>query len=350
MSARQLLALGLLAAALVAAALYWSRREQPIEVEAQSLLFPELAQRQDRIDGIRMSGAGNATLVDLKKISGLWRVTERNNWPADAGKISQLLMLLSQTRLQEAKTSDPALYSKIGVEALGDRWAEGAELRLDGGGKPLRVLIGHTHVGMDGDYVRVNDAAQSWLTDRHLDISRNPVDWLDHHLIDRPLARIEQVQIDSTDGNSYALAFRDDRFRLVDIPSAAMGDSHAGDAMAGFLEQLNFDDVADDDGKAAIERKVRFLGVDGVWVEVDAWRDQGKVWIHLDTGIDPSRLARWLNDTGKTDPRQRTDAEQKLRAQVAVWQQRFAGKRFLLPSFKAAILLMSRGQVLKGAE
>src|SRR6476646_10137954 len=99
MSARQLLALGLLAAALVAAALYWSRREQPIEVEAQSLLFPELAQRQDRIDGIRMSGAGNATLVDLKKISGLWRVTERNNWPADAGKISQLLMLLSQTRL-----------------------------------------------------------------------------------------------------------------------------------------------------------------------------------------------------------------------------------------------------------
>jgi len=350
MSARQLLALGLLAAALVAAALYWNHRERPIEVEAQSLVFPGLVQRQDRIDGIRISGAGNAMLVDLKKVSGLWRVTERNDWPADAGKISQLLMLLAQARLQEAKTSDPALYPKIGVEALSDRWAQGMEVRLDGGGKPLRVLVGHAHVGMDGDYVRVDDAAQSWLTDRHLDISRNPVDWLDHHLIDRPLARIEQVQIDSTDGNSYALAFRDDRFRLVDIPSAAMGDSHAGDAMAGFLEQLNFDDVADDDGNAAIERKVRFLGVDGVRVEVDAWRDQGKVWVHLDSGIDPSRFARWLNDTGKIDPRQRLDAEQKLRAQIAIWQQRFAGKRFLLPSFKAAILLMSRGQVLKGAE
>jgi len=34
----------------------------------------------------------------------------------------------------------------------------------------------------------------------------------------------------------------------------------------------------------------------------------------------------------------------------AEWQAKFAGKRFLLPSFKAAILLMSRSQVLKGNE
>jgi hypothetical protein len=350
MSTRQLLLLGVLAAGLIAAVFYWERREQPIEVEAQSLIFPDLAQRQDNVDSIRVLSAGNATLVALKKQAGVWRVLERNGWPADAGKVSQTLFLLAQTRLQEAKTADPALYSKIGVESLSGRWAQGTELRLDGGGKPLRLLIGHAHAGVDGNYVRVNDAAQSWLTDRKLDISRDPLEWLDHHLIDRPLSRIEQVQIESSDGNGYALAFRDDRFRLVDVPSAAMGDSHAGDAMAGFLDQLNFDDVADDDGKAIIERKVRFLGVDGISIEVDTWREQGKVWVRLNAAIDETRLDRWLADTNKNNPQQRADILKKLRDQVAAWQAKFAGKRFLLPSFKAAILLMSRGQVLKGNE
>jgi hypothetical protein len=350
MRARQLLLLGVLAAGSIAAVFYWDRRQQPIEVEAQSLIFPDLTQRQDNIDSIRVLGAGNATLVALKKQAGVWRVLERNGWPADAGKVSQTLFLLAQARLQEAKTADPALYRKIGVESLADRWAQGTEVRLEGGGKPLRLLIGHAHVGLDENYVRVDDAAQSWLSDRGLDISRDPVEWLDHHLIDRPLAHIEQVQIESSDGNGYALAFRDDRFRLVDIPSAAMGDSHAGDAMAGFLDQLNFDDVADGDGKTPVERKVRFLGVDGVSIEVDAWREQGKVWVRLGGAIDDARLDRWLTDTGKNDPQQRADAAKKLHDQVAAWQAKFAGKRFLLPSFKAAILMMGREQVLKGSE
>jgi hypothetical protein len=350
MSARQLILLGMLAAGLIAAVLVWNRREQPIEVEAQSLIFPDLAQRQDSIDGIRVFGAGNALLVSMKKQAGIWRVLERNGWPADAGKVGEMLFLLSQARLQEAKTADPSLYARIGVESLADHWAQGLELRLDGGGKPLRLLIGHAHVNFDGNYVRVNDGAQSWLSDRPLTVSRDPVEWLDHHLIDRPLARIEQVQVVSTDGGSYSLAHRDDRFRLTDMPSAAMGDSHAGDAMAGFLDQLELDDVADDDGKASIERRVDFLGVDGVTIEIDAWREKGKVWARLDARIDESRAGQWLAEDGKEISEHGADALKNLHEQVAVWQARFAGKRFLLPNFKSAILLMSRGQILKGAE
>lgn len=350
MSARQLILLGVVAAGLIAAVLFWTRREQPIEVEPQSLVFPELAQRQDSIDSIRVLGAGNALLVGLKKQNGQWRVLERNGWAADAGKVSELLFQLAQARLQEAKTDDPALYSKIGVEALGDRWAQGLELRLDGGGKPLRLLIGHAHVNFDGDFVRVNDGKLSWLSDRHLDVSRDPVEWLDHHLIDRPLARIEQVQVEPADGNKYALVHRDDRFRLADVPSAAMGDSHAGDAMAGFLDQLDLEDVADDDGKTPVERRVRFLGVDGVSIVVDAWREKGKVWVRLDAALDAARADSWLAGADRSNPQGRADAMKKLREQVAAWQQRFAGKRFLLPNFKSAILLMSRGQILTGAQ
>jgi hypothetical protein len=350
MKARQLLALGALALVLSAGLLYWTQRERPIEAEPQSLIFPDLAQRQESIDSIRLLGAGNAPLVTLSKRNGVWRVRERGGWPADAGKISQMLFQLSQTRLLEAKTDDPALYARIGVEPVGGRSAQGMELRLDGGGKPMRLLLGHSRGNPDGDYLRVGDGKLSWLSDRHLDISRDPVEWLDHHLVDRPLARIAEVQIDSIDEGHFVLAPRDDRFRLTDLPSAAMGQSHAGDAMAGALDQLELDDVGDDDGKATIERHVRFLGVDGADIDLAAWRMQGKVWARLTATLDEARANAWLAQSGKTDPGQRAAALQPVRTQVAAWQARFAGKRFAIPNFKAAVLLMSRGQILKGAE
>ncbi len=350
MSRRQLVVLGLLAATLIAAVLAWSRFQQPLEIEPQSLIFPDLAQRQERIDSIRVSGAGNASLVTLQKTTGVWRVRERDGWPADAGKISETLFLLAQARLLEQKTANPAQYSKIGVEPLSGRWAQGEGVLVEGGGKPLRLLIGHAHVNFDGDYIRVNDGAQSWLSDRRLDISRDPVEWLDRHLIDLPLARVAQVKVEATDGDKYSLSPRDDRFRLDGLPSGAMGDSHAGDAMAGLLEQLDFDDVGNDDGRIPTERRVDFLGVDGTSIHIDEWRDHGKVWVRLNAALDQARAERWLTETGRSEPRRRDAVFNKLRGQIAAWQAKFAGKRFLLPNFKAAILMMNRSQVLKGAE
>jgi hypothetical protein len=350
MSARQLLALGVLVAGLIAAVMYWNQRVKPREMVVDGLIFPELAQRQDSVASIDILGAGNAALVRLRKRDGHWRVLERSGWPADAGKISQTLFTLAQAHLQEAKTTNPDLYSKIGVEPLTVANAQGLELRLDGGGKPMRLLIGHTHVGFDGEYVRVNDGAQSWLTDRRLDISRDPIEWLDRHLLDRPLARIEQVQVKSSDGSDFTLVHADDRFVLANVPPAAMGDSHGGDAMAGFLDQLNFDDVADDDGKTPAERTVRFIGIDGAQVDVHAWRVDGKVWIRVESTLDSTRAEAWLAKSGKDDPQQRAAALEKLRQEAAALQSKCAGKRFLLPAFKSAVLLMGRSQVLEGDE
>lgn len=350
MSARQLVVLAIVAAGLIVAALVWNRRQQLDPEQARALVFSELAQRQFTLDNLRLLGAGNRPLVTLQKRRGVWLVHERNDYPADAGKVGGSLFALAQTHLQEAKTADAAHYPRIGVEALSSPQAQGMQLRLEGGGPTLRLLIGHAHVNFDGDYLRVNDGAQAWLSDRHLDLSRDPVDWLDHHLIDRPLARIAQVQVESADSPGYTLVHRDDRFRLADLPSAAMGESHAGDALAGFLDQLSFDDVAVDDGKAVVERRVNFVGVDGVQIEVMAWRVQGKVWVRCQATLDEKRANDWLAETSAEKSQQPVAAMARLRSQVALWQSRFTGNRFLLPAFKAAILLMGHSQILKGEQ
>jgi hypothetical protein len=129
-----------------------------------------------------------------------------------------------------------------------------------------------------------------------------------------------------------------------------MGDSHAGDAMAGFLDQLNFDDVADDDGKTVAERQVHFIGIDGEQIVVDAWRVDGKVWVRLKATLDEAHANAWLMATGKADEKQRADATKKLRAETAALQAKFANRRFLLPAFKSAVLMMARSQILKGDE
>ena len=99
------------------------------------LLFPMLAARQDDIDSLRLRGAGNAALVTIARKNRTWRVAERGDWPADAARISQYLFLLSQAHGAEAKTVDPKLFARLGVEPIARADATGIELQLSGAGE-----------------------------------------------------------------------------------------------------------------------------------------------------------------------------------------------------------------------
>jgi hypothetical protein len=130
------------------------------------------------------------------------------------------------------------------------------------------------------------------------------------------------VDVRPASGEAFVLSHRDDRFRIEGVPTAAMGDSHAGDALAGVLDSLELEDVARDDGKAPPERIVRFTGVDGAWIELAAWRIDGRIWVRAASGGDGVLAHAWAHP-------QATD-----------------GWRFRLPAFQAAELMASRSQIL----
>ena len=81
------------------------KRSEP--APAKALLFPELAERQDELQNVQLRGAGNKALVTLVRKAGRWRVAERDDWPADAGRLSQYLFVLSQTRRRRAEDRQP---------------------------------------------------------------------------------------------------------------------------------------------------------------------------------------------------------------------------------------------------
>ncbi len=309
----------------------------------RSLLFPTLAQRQDQLDTLRLRGAGNEPLVSLVKQGGSWRVAERTDWPADAGRISQYLFVLSQARRIEEKTANPKLYARIGVEPVTDAGAAGTELELSGAGESSRLSIGNEHPKFNSNYVRVDGQAQAWLTDLPVTFERDPAAWLDRRLIDLPLARISAVRIADSAGSRFSLSHRDDRFRLDDAPSGAMRDSQRGDELAGALDQLQFEDLAADDGSSASERELQFLAVDGLQVAVQGWTVDGRLWVRIATSLNEAMAAQWLAQS-----RGKATSMDVLRNQAADWNERFRGRRFLLPGPVAATLLLSHEAILAG--
>jgi len=375
---------GLSVAVLALAGTAWWLIERPVagDGDGEALVLPEVAQRIEALDRLEVRGAGDVLLVALEKTDGRWRMPDRLDWPANQREVSRALFRLASARRLEAKTANPALHSRLGVEAVSAPDAKGTELRLIGGGEPLRLTIGNNHPSLGGSYVRVGDEAQAWLLDEDIAPARNPADWLDRRLLDLPLARVAEVRVTPARGRAFRLVRgEDDRFSIDGLPSAALGNADDGNATAAALGQLALDDLSADSGAAA-EQTLVFESVDGVTVTIAAWREDGATWARLSAQLDEASATAWFTrlaaesatgdapagESAETatpeagpDATESTDApsddagpspEERLHAleqQVARWQGRFEGKQFKLPAQQAANLMKTREDYLAGS-
>lgn len=316
----------------------------------EALLLPGFAASSQVVDRIQVQAAGGEVIVEIVKREGLWRMPDRQDWPANQREVGQALLRLGEVRKIEAKTAKPSLHARLGVEDVAAPDAKGVQLSLSGGGQAWRITVGKNHPALGGSYVRLSDQAQAWLLDSDIAPARSPVDWLDRRLLDIPLARIDAVGVSPSGGRPFMLVRRDDALRLDDVASAALADADAGNATGGFTDQLALDDVAADSGTAAVQTVV-FEAVDGVRVRVEAWTEPTGTWARLSAQLDVDIARAWLArepdaaDAGT--PEVRLEA---LQARVAQWQARFQDHQFLLPPFKAEHLMKARDAYLAEPE
>jgi hypothetical protein len=304
-------------------------------------LLPRLAARQDQVSRLVLRGAGSRELVRLQRVGGEWRVAQRAGARADAARIAQFLLQLAQARRMEAKTDQPVMYPRLGVEDIADPEAGGQELELSGKDIGERVVFGKEHKLTGGRYARLHGQARSWLIDLDAGFEPDPVAWIEHRLLDVPLARVGRVRIQPRSGTGFSLLSLDDRFRPDDAPPAAMGDSHAGDEIASALQAFDIDDVAPDDQRVA-ERKLDYELVDGSVLAVSIWREGPRDWARLSASLDPARASAWAQQA------RRPQRIEEAKAQVREWNRRFAGRRYLLPEALATTLMRDHAQILEG--
>ena len=242
----------------------------------------------------------------MKRAEDGWQLEEKS-YPADADTLRKLMLDLARAKRVEAKTSNPDLYSKLGVEDVSADDAQGVMLELGGGGDPLALIIGSNYSQGTGTYVRVPSEAQSWLINANVAVDKKTSSWLKKDLLDLQPSRVSGVEVVAGEDKVEIGRNADGDFRLLNLPKGREAASDfAADATAGFLQGLRIEDVAGESDRPEIERSAKFSLSDGAEITISAWQQDNQTWIALAAALDEQKARDYLS------------AEQAK--QVAEWQ------------------------------
>lgn len=272
-------------------------------------LFPELKPDINQVKSFRVIKAGKQTVATLQRGEQTWTVAERNNYPADMGKVRGLLLGLANAVLLEEKTADPKLYDYLGVEDIGQANASGVRVEIDGLAHPLALIIGnHDNQTGNGTFVRVADQAQSWLISAFLTVAKQTPEWLDPAITDIPVGQVQQVTIRHSDGEILSL-IKDDRDQpnfILDLPpDRTLQSDSIANPLGGVLAGLRLEDVVplsqlDPTAHPGVQAEYRTF--DGMIITVKAFAQDDKRYAHLAVGFDADQAQRFLPpDVALTD-------------------------------------------------
>ena len=121
MTARTLQILGVAIVVMVAGVLIFSNDENTTHPDRGRKVFPDLMSKINDVEEIVISAkSGTAT---ISRDGDTWGVKEKSGYPANMGKVRELLIGLGELEILEAKTKNPELYEKLGLQ---DVAAEGS--------------------------------------------------------------------------------------------------------------------------------------------------------------------------------------------------------------------------------
>jgi hypothetical protein len=256
-------------------------------IQAEDLLLPGLKEQLNNIQRIVVTGPGNAPIATLERGADIWTVVERNNYPADVGRIRRNLLALAEARIVEEKTSSPDYYARLGVQDISLASAGGVQLTLSGGQEPVSAIIGMAPPGTsDLTYVRRAGEPTSWLIAGKFDLGKNGGEWLDRALTDIPAGRIqsvtishpglETVRISRANAKEKAAKEGMTEFLVADVPAGRdLSYPGVGNGVAGALADLQLENAQTKETLGANPGKpivARFVTTDGLTVETSAWR------------------------------------------------------------------------------
>ena len=251
-------------------------REQT-SVAAGGLMFPDLAGKLHDAAKLEITHQGQQTVIE-KRADGSWGIASMHDYPIQEAKLRSVLTALTELRLLEPRTSDPAEYGRLGVDQ-----ASGDLMQLvDAGGTPIvAVIAGHRRVRAqakvpDEIYVRRPEEAQSWLAEGGLQVDADASQWLDRDILNVAQDRIAKVVV-----GDDALEFGrvDGKFALTKPADHPKLEDYKVDNVARGLETLTLQAVkADADAPKDPAGHAVFTTTDGLDVAVTLFHADTDVW------------------------------------------------------------------------
>jgi hypothetical protein len=203
MSRQRLIVLSVVALLAICAALYFSTQRN-VSGEVQGLpLLPSLAAELNTVTSLSVTKGSPTPVVTVHKQGDEWTVAERGNYPADVAKLRKLLLALSDAKIREEKTSDPANYSIIGVEDPTKPGAAGAQIELIGKQGKQDVIVGKPVE--QGNFVRRGGEKSSYIVEPGISFEAEPRYWIDTRLLDISADKVQSIQFKPDSGPAYTV-------------------------------------------------------------------------------------------------------------------------------------------------
>jgi hypothetical protein len=186
----------------------------------------------------------------VRKDGEIWKVTDRDGYPARYETVKKTLMGLAAMQTVDAKSSNPALYTKMGVEDPEQPDSSSALVTLlDASGKSLgAAIIGHNGSSASTIYARRASEPQSWLVKSDLYLERSIKQWLDADMWKLPSGRVKSVTAVHADGEQVAVSRASETetgWTLAGVPEGQQPKSSSiGRVLGAALENLSFENVA----------------------------------------------------------------------------------------------------------
>ncbi len=208
MNKNKLLILFVITLVVIIAATISAKLKAPQVSLEKQLLFPDFETHINNVNSITIQDHNTSVKLELRDNN--WVVSNMDGYPALFNRVRAALIGLSQLLVVDKKTTDPELYSELGVENIdvADSGSMLMNIIEKSGQSPVSLIVGHPRQSASnkpGIYVRLSDSDQALLVEGRLDISANPVDWINRELFDIPPQAIKRVTIVATDGSEFSI-------------------------------------------------------------------------------------------------------------------------------------------------
>ncbi len=253
----------------------------------QQLLFPDLRAQVEDVHTLRIGAAGQDD-VEIRKAGDGWTVLNRENYPADMSKVRSLLLALTDAEMIEAKTSNPELYSRLGLDDPEQHESGGIRVTLEGGEAGFSVILGDT-AQSDNRFARRQDEDRAWLIDQRADVPLSAAEWLAPEIVDIDANRIRSLTITHPDEEHVRIrkdSSEDIDFEVIDIPDGReLSYSTVANGIAGALNDLQLDDVRK--GTSLPDAVLtEFETFDGLTILVRTAKEESANWISVNASGD----------------------------------------------------------------
>jgi hypothetical protein len=246
------------------------RRESPV---GDNILFPELKSRLNDINVVTITDADGAITLrregddDGSPTGGRWIAPDHGGYPVDTGSLRELLLAIADARKLEQKTSDPALYERLGVEDPREDGGDGVLVSARGDDAAISLILGDT-AQREFRYARIPEQAPSWLIDQNPVIPDDSAGWLLPDIVNVDASRIRSAVIRHADAEVVAIRKEDAddvNFEVENIPEGrVLRYPSVANSIPGVLSNLVLEDVRADDIQGEELATAEFHTFDGL--------------------------------------------------------------------------------------